>query len=106
MSICLVVQKDTFENGKVKSVFKKIDNDPYEFVKSLQDNHCIEYQLLGYISDFSEKTENKLNSVVSSYKTNHGKDWYEFDQETLSKIITVFIKYERPVLNIKSITKI
>lgn len=104
MTICLVVQKDTLENGKIKSVLKKIDIDPEEFVSNLQENHCIEYQLLAYAENFS--FESKLEEITSEHKTNYGKDWYEFDHNILAEIISLFLKNDTVILNIKSISSI
>ena len=35
MTICLVVQKDTLENGKVKAILKEIDTEPKDFVANI-----------------------------------------------------------------------
>ena len=106
MSICLVVQKDTLENSKVKSVLKQIDNDPHDFVNQLQENHCIEYQLIAHVSNFSVDTQNRLTNISTPFKTNHGKDWYEFDHEVLSQIVSLFIENEVAILNMKLISSI
>ena len=90
MYYCLVVQKDTIENNKVKSIIRNVTSGASEFVKTLQDGHCIEYQLIAYISSEEidmEEFHSKLFPIITPFKTNYGKDWYEFDGPALASII-------------------
>ena len=104
MNLCLVVQKDTLENDKIKSIVRTCENVD-QFVSELQAGHCIEYQLLGY-TNFSNELSSKLSSIIVSCKTNYGKDWYEFDHNTLAKIISLFLESEKSMVNLKSISSI
>ena len=107
MNFVLVVQKDTLENNRVKSILKIISKTPDEFVTELQDNHCIEYQLLANVSslDFSSFSD-KVFTFASEYKTNYGKDWYAFDHTALAKVITFFLENDIATINLKTISDI
>lgn len=105
MTICLIVQKDTLENGKVKSVLKIIDKNPEEYVSILQEGHCIPYQLIAHTNN-DPVLFDQIISTVSSYKTDHGKDWYELDSEALSKVITLFLEKDKSILDFTKISSI
>lgn len=105
MTICLVIQKDTLENNKVKSVLKIIDEDPESFVNNLQEGHCIPYQLVAHTGNDASLFD-KVIHTVSSYKTNYGKDWYELDHEVLAKVISLFLESEKTVINFKIISNV
>ena len=105
MSFCLVVQKDTLENQKVKSVVRSCENEPNEFLKELQGGHCIEYQLLAY-ADNSEDLISRVSGFIAPYKTNYGRDWYEFNHEALAKILTLFLESGISTINLSSISSI
>lgn len=105
MTICLVVQKDTLENNKVKSLLKNVDETPEDFVNNLQEGHCIPYQLIAHCPNDSKLTD-RLIRAVGSHKTNFGKDWYDLDHEVLSKVISLFLENDKTVLNIKLVSSI
>jgi len=105
MTICLVIQKDTLENNKVKSVLKIIDEDPETFVLNLQEGHCIPYQLVAHTGNNTHLFDKVINTV-SKHKTNYGKDWYELDHEVLSKVVSLFLETDKTVINFKIISSI
>lgn len=105
MTICLVVQKDTLENNKVKSVLKIIDESPEEFVSKLQEGHCFRYQLISHTKN-NAKLFDRVIKVISEHKTDYGKDWYELDHDVLAKVISLFLEYGETVVNIKLISSI
>lgn len=91
MTICLVVQKDTLENNKVKSVLKIIDESPQDFVDKLQEGHCFRYQLVSHTGN-NPSLFNKVTNVISKHKTSYGKDWYELDHDVLAKVVSLFLE--------------
>lgn len=101
----LVVQKDTLEKDKIKSIFRKSEDEPEKFMKDLQDGHCIEYQLIAY-TKFSNDLFKKTSEAISPYKTNYGIDWYNLNHENLSQVITLFINQGITSINLKSIFQI
>jgi hypothetical protein len=103
--IVLIIQKDTLENNKVKSVLKITDVAPETFLSNLQESHCFVCQLVAYTEN-KPSLFDKLIHLASGNKTNFGKDWYEFDHETLSKIITLFIESDRTIIDFTSISSI
>jgi hypothetical protein len=103
--LCLIIQKDTLENDRVKSIVKTTELVPQEFVSKLQEQHCIPYQLISYVKSCSD-LQDRLTSLTNDYKTVHGKDWYEFDYEVLSKIISLFLEYDSIFLDLKTISSI
>lgn len=103
--IVLIIQKDTLENNMVKSVLKITDVTPETFLSTLQESHCFVCQLVAYTENKASLFD-KLIHLVSENKTNFGKDWYEFDHETLSKIISLFIESDRTVIDFTSINSI
>jgi len=105
MTIVLIIQKDTLENNKVKSILKIIDVSPENFLSNLQESHCFICQLVAFSSN-NPILFDKLINLVAPYKTNFGKDWYEFDHETLAKIITLFIESDKTVIDFTSIRSI
>ena len=105
MTICLVVQKDTLENNKVKAILKIIEITPDAFVSNLQESHCYSFQLLAYTNS-NPVLFDKLINAVAQYKTNLGKDWYEFDHEALSKIISFFLESDKTIVDFKLISSI
>ena len=105
MSICLIVQKDTLENNKVKSIVRIASSELGQFLDELQSNHCIEYQLLCSTS-VSEELEKNTKTLIAPFKTNYGKDWYEFDHDILAKIITLFLENDHCYLDLKCILSI
>lgn len=105
MKLCLIVQKDTLESDKVKSVVRICDGNPEEYLRELQESHCIEYQLLAYTFDIPSLNSSVL-SVITPFKTNYGKDWYAFNHEALSQIISLFLESDACFVNLKSISSI
>ena len=102
---CLIVQKDTFENGKIKGILTLTDMAPEELMSKLQENHCIEYQLLAHVRD-NRDLHFRLNNLTNEYKTVHGKHWYNFECEVLGKIISLFLEYNMAVINFPLISNI
>lgn len=105
MTICLVVQKDTLENDKVKSVLKIIEETPEDFVNKLQEGHCFRYQLVAHTGN-NPSLFDKVTSTISKHKTNYGKDWYELDHDVLAKVVSLFLDYGTSVVNFKCISSI
>jgi hypothetical protein len=105
MTICLVVQKDTLDNNKVKSVLKIIDETPQEFVDKLQEGHCFRYQLVAHTANNTGLFDKVIN-VISKHKTSYGKDWYELDHEALAKVVSLFLEHGDTVVNFKAIASI
>lgn len=105
MTICLVVQKDTLENNKVKSVLKIIEETPEDFVNKLQEGHCFRYQLVAHTGN-NPSLFDKVTSVISKHKTSYGKDWYELDHDVLAKVVSLFLDYGSSVINFKCISSI
>lgn len=103
--IVLIVQKDTFQNDKVKSILKTTELKPEELVLKLQEEHCIEFQLIAH-TESSATLIDKLITISSAYKTKYGKDWYEFDGEILARLISKFLENGSTILNLKSISNI
>ena len=103
--IVLIIQKDTLENNKVKSVLKITDVAPETFLSNLQESHCFVCQLVAYAEN-KPSLFDKLIHLASGNKTNFGKDWYEFDHETLAKIITLFIESGSTIIDFTSISSI
>ena len=100
----LIVQKDTLEHNKVKSVINVCDN-PNEYLTSLQESHPIEYQLIASTSK-NEDLNSRLSNFIGPFKTNHGKDWYEFDHDALTHIISLFLEYDTCHINLNCISSI
>ena len=105
MTICLVIQKDTLENDKVKSVLKIVDEDPEVFVKNLQEGHCIPYQLVAHTQN-NTRLFDKVINTVNNHKTDYGKDWYELDHDVLAKVVSLFLETDKTVVNFKIISSI
>lgn len=105
MTHILVVQKDTLESGKVKSVLTVCEEDPHTFVTKLQEGHCIPYQLIAFTTNNSEMAE-RLSLIVTPFKTNHGKNWYNFNHDTLAEIISLFVEYNSTWLDLQTISNI
>ena len=105
MTICLVIQKDTLENNKVKSVLKSVPERPEDFISELQEGHCIPYQLVAHTKDDPILLDS-LITTVSNSKTSYGKDWYELDMETLSEVISLFLKSGKTVIDFTTISSI
>jgi len=102
---CLIVQKDTLEDDKVKAVLKVCHENPEDFLSKLQESHCIQYQLIAYCKTNPEMME-RLSVIVKQYKTNYGTDWYEFDHDALANIISLYIEYDMMYINVQSIADI
>lgn len=103
--IVLIIQKDTLENNKVKSVLKITDVAPEIFLSNLQESHCFVCQLVAFTENKPQLFD-KLIHLAAANKTNFGKDWYEFDHETLAKIITLFIESDKTVIDFTAINSI
>jgi hypothetical protein len=101
--IVLIIQKDTFQNNKVKSILKTTTLTTEELLTNLQEEHCIEFQLIAHTEN-SPVLVDKLIQLTTNYKTKFGKDWYEFDGEILSKIIFKFLENGNTYLNLNSIS--
>lgn len=101
---CLVVQKDTLENDKIKAILRSTNDDLEKFLSDLQTGHCIEYQLLAHTKN--SDVNDKVLSVVSLYKTNYGKDWYDLDHNVLAEIISLFLEHGTSIINLKCISEI
>ena len=106
MSLCIVVQKDTLENDKVKSIVRLCENSPQEFIAELQSGHCIEYQLLAYSSYSSNELVEQVGTLIAPFKTNFGKDWYDLNHNILSGILTIFLEQGSSTIDFKSISQI
>lgn len=104
MSFCVVVQKDTLENDKVKTVVASCE-DPREFVQDLQSGHCIEYQLLAHTNKSSELV-GKVNEVISHFKTSFGVNWYDLNHVVLGQVLTLFLENGSSTINLRSISEI
>jgi hypothetical protein len=105
MVLVLIVQKDTFQNNKVKAILKTSELKTDELISKLQEENCIEFQLIAH-TESSPDLIDKIIHMSSSYKTKHGKDWYELDNEILSKLISVFLENSSTILNLKTISDI
>lgn len=105
MSFYLVVQKDTFENGKVKSIIRESQQSPQNFLNSLQELSCYEFQLVAY-TKFNQELEERVLKFSSGYKTNYGKDWYDFDGDGLSGVISLFLEYDYVSLNLHCVSNV
>ena len=104
MSFCVVVQKDTLENDKVKAVVAACEN-PSDFVQELQSGHCIEYQLLAHTSN-SEDLMNRVTTLIAPFKTSFGINWYDLNHHALSQIMTLFLEHGTATIDLKSISEI
>lgn len=102
---CLFVQKDTLEKEKVKAILRSFQSNPEEYLTQLQESHCIPYQLIAFCATNPELI-NRLNILVKPFKTNYGKDWYEFNHNALADIISLYIEYDSIYLNVCSIADI
>lgn len=105
MTSVLIIQKDTLENEKVKAVLTVCEEDPNQFTSNLQEGHCIPYQLIAHTPNNSEMVE-RLSIISTPFKTNHGKNWYEFNHQTIAEIISLFVEYNNTWINIQSISDI
>ncbi len=106
MTICLVIQKDTLENNKVKSILKIINEEtPEEFVSNLQEGHCFHYQLVSHTGN-NPVLFDRIIKLISSYKTDLGKDWYELDHDILAKVVSLFLEFDKVVIDFKTISSI
>ena len=101
----LIVQKDTLENEKVKSVLTVCEEDPHKFVETLQEGHCIPYQLIAFSKNNKEMDE-RITIISTPFKTDHGKNWYSFDHKTIAEIISLYVEYDSTWINIQSISDI
>lgn len=102
---CLIVQKDTLENEKVKSVLKVVSEDPTEYLNKLQDSHCIPFQLLAYTECCSQLSID-LTKIVADHKTSYGTDWYEFNHNVLAQIISAYLTFSKTVIDLHCISDI
>lgn len=105
MTFYLVVQKDTLENGRVKSIIRESQQSPEDFVNSLQDFSCYEFQLVAY-TKFNTELEERVLKFSSVYKTNYGKDWYAFDGEGLAGVVSLFLEYASVTVNLNCVSSI
>jgi hypothetical protein len=105
MLFCLAVQKDTLENGYVKSIMKVWESSPGEFLSSIQESSCYEFQLIAY-TKICMDLDTKLTSLTAAYKTNYGKNWYSFNANAIADIVSLFLKYDSAVIDIHLISEI
>lgn len=105
MTFYLVVQKDTLENGRVKSIIRESQQSPEDFVNSLQDFSCYEFQLVAY-TKFNAELEERVLKFSSVYKTNYGKDWYAFDGEGLAGVVSLFLEYASVTVNFNCMSSV
>lgn len=100
---CLIAQKETKDKNVIKCMLTLCDVVPEEFVTQLQENHCMEYQLVIY-SITSEPLENQLERISENKKTGYGKNWYEFTDNDLAAIISAYITNGKVVFDYTSIS--
>ena len=102
---CLIAQKETKERDKIKCLIISCDITPEEYVAQLQENHCMEYQLVVY-SFWSEKLENEVQEVCRDKKTGYGKNWYELSDTDLSAVISTHFLNGKVILDFTSIADV
>ncbi len=105
MSSVLIIQKDTLEEEKVKALLTVCNEDPHLFTSTLQEGHCIPYQLIAHSVNNKEMAE-RISIIANPFKTDHGKNWYAFDHKTIAEIISLYIEYNQSWINIQSISDI
>lgn len=102
---CLIAQKETKERDKIKCLIISCDITPEEYVAQLQENHCMEYQLVVY-SFWSEKLEAEVQELCHDKKTGYGKNWYELCDTDLSSVISTHFLNGKVILDFTSIADV
>ena len=105
MYSCLIAQKETKEKNKIKCILTTCDIVPEQYVSDLQENHCLEYQLLIY-SLASEQLLNQLNLVAKDKKTGYGKHWYQFTDVDIASLISIYFLNGKVVFDFTSISDV
>ena len=105
MHLCLVVQKDTLDKDTVGSVLAPTELNPADYVAELQSHHCIEYQLVAH-TQHSGELEARCREAAKPYKADFGNNWYRFNHQGLSKIISLFLEAGTSTINLRSVNQI
>lgn len=105
---CLITQKETKEKNdhiSIKCLLTSCDILPEDFIVQLQENHCMEYQLVIY-SCLTTELEKELELISKNRKTGYGKDWYKFTDDDLAQIISIYFRNGKVVFDFTSISDI
>ncbi len=102
---CLIAQKETKEREKIKCLIISCDVTPEDYIAQLQENHCMEYQLVVY-SFWSEKLEAEVQQVCLDKKTGYGKNWYELSDTDLSAVISTHFLNGKVILDFTSVADV
>ena len=102
---CLIAQKETKEREKMKCLLISCEITPEEYVIQLQENHCMEYQLVIY-SFWSEHLEEQVQEIGKERKTGYGKNWYELTDTDISSVISAHLMNGKVILDLTSIADV
>ena len=102
---CLISQKETKERNKLKCLIILCDGIPEDYVASLQENHCMEYQLIIY-SLKSDELVSEVEELCKEKKTGYGKNWYELSDSDLAAVISTHFRNGKVVFDFTSIADI
>ena len=102
---CLITQKETRNKRKIKCLITLTDQQPETFVEKLQQNHCIEYQLVIY-SVATKTLLNQLDQICKEKKTGLGKNWYDFSDVDLAFVISTYFSNGKVIFDYTKIADI
>lgn len=102
---CLISQKETKERNKLKCLIISCEQLPEDYVASLQENHCMEYQLIIY-SLTSDDIVNEVEELCKEKKTGYGKNWYELSDSDIAAVISAHFRNGKVVFDFTSISDI
>jgi hypothetical protein len=102
---CLISQKETKERNKLKCLIIGCDETPEDYVSQLQENHCMEYQLVIY-SMKTDELVSEIDELCKDKKTGYGKNWYELTDSDLAAAISTYFRCGKVIFDFTSIADI
>lgn len=102
---CLIAQKETKERNKIKCLIIACDEIPEDYVAQLQENHCMEYQLVIY-SMRSDNLVSDVEELCKEKKTGYGKSWYELSDSDLAAVISTHFRNGKVIFDFTSVSDI
>ena len=102
---CLISQKETKERNKLKCLIIGCDETPEDYVFQLQENHCMEYQLVIY-SMRTDQLVAEMDALCKDKKTGYGKNWYEMTDSDLAAAISTYFRCGKVIFDFTSIADI
>lgn len=102
---CLISQKETKERNKIKCLITSCDQIPEDYVAELQENHCMEYQLVIY-SMRTDELVSEVEELCKEKKTGYGKCWYELSDSDLAAVISTHFRRGKVIFDFTCVSDI